>query len=297
MKKPIFEGVGTALITPFNNDSIDYATMARLIDRQISAGVGALIVGGTTGEAATLTDKERRELYSWAREYTEGKIPLILGTGSPSTKAAVEYTRYVGELGADGALVVTPYYNKGTREGIVRHYEAIAEATDIPLILYNVPTRTGVELDIELVERLCAIPTVRAIKEASGVAEKYTALSTLTDRIDLYAGSDAMIYLTLSLGGSGVISVVSNLYPEDTVKLCKLYFTGEREKALKIQHSMARLIESLFLETNPAPVKYAASRAGLSSPEMRLPMWLPTERCRAKIDKAVSEYEKLRAGL
>ena len=297
MKKPIFEGVGTALLTPFKNDSIDYATMARLIDRQILAGVGAVVVGGTTGEAATLTDKERRELYSWAREYTEGKIALILGTGSPSTKAAVEYTRYASELGADGALVVTPYYNKGTREGIVRHYEAIAEGADIPLILYNVPTRTGVELDSELVERLCEIPTVRAIKEASGVAEKYTTLSTLTDRIDLYAGSDAMIYLTLSLGGSGVISVVSNLYPEDTVKLCKLYFTGEREKALKTQHSMARLIDSLFLETNPAPVKYAAWRAGLCSPEMRLPMWLPTERCRAKIDRAVAEYEKLRVGL
>lgn len=296
MKKEIFRGVGTALITPFKNDEIDYAALGEIIERQIAAGVGAIVAAGTTGEAATLSDAERYELFKFTREATRGKIPLILGTGSPDTRRATEYTRLAREVGADGALVVTPYYNKGTKEGLYRHFRSVCEAVDIPVILYNVPSRTGVSLDIETLDRLGEIPSVVGIKEADGSGERFAAISRMRDSLPLYSGVDALIYTALSLGGVGVISVVSNIYPEDTVKICKQFFTGNHTEALKAQHGLARVIDSLFLDTNPAPVKYAIAKAGYCSPEMRLPMWLPTERCQRKIDAAIEEYEKLRSG-
>lgn len=296
MGKEIFRGVGTALVTPLRNDRLDVDSLGQLIERQIRAGVSALIIGGTTGEAATLTDGERERLYETARNLTRGRdIKLIFGTGSPDTRRAIEYTKMARELSADGVLVVTPYYNKGTREGIYRHYAAIAEAVDIPLILYNVPSRTGVNLDIGSVKRLAKIPNVVGLKEADGGAERYAELSTIKEHLPIYAGADSLIYQTLALGGAGVISVVSNLYPEATVELCKQFFANEREKALKIQHALGDVIKALFLDTNPAPIKYALSEKGLCTPEMRLPMWLPTAPCRRRIDKAVREYEEKRA--
>ena len=291
MKKEIFRGVGTAIITPFKNDGIDYPALAELIERQIEAGVGAIVAAGTTGEAATLTDRERHELYKFTRRCTAGRVPLILGTGSPDTRRAIEYTCLAREVGADGALVVTPYYNKGTKEGIYRHYLAISEAVDIPIILYNVPSRTGVSLDLDTLKRLGSLPGIVGIKEAADSAERLAALSELTGELPLYSGVDALIYTALSLGGAGVISVVSNLYPKETVDICKHFFANEREKSLKIQHGLADVINAMFLDTNPAPIKYAMARHGLCSPEMRLPMWLPTERCQRKIDAAIEEYE------
>ena len=234
MKKEIFRGVGTAIITPFKNDEIDYPALAKLIERQIEAGVGAIVAAGTTGEAATLTDMERHELYKFTRRCTAGRVPLILGTGSPDTRRAIEYTRLAREVGADGVLVVTPYYNKGTKEGIYRHYLAISEAVDIPIILYNVPSRTGVSLDLDTLKRLGSLPGIVGIKEAADSAERFAALSELTGELPLYSGVDALIYTALSLGGSGVISVVSNLYPKETVDICKYFFANEREKSLKI---------------------------------------------------------------
>ncbi len=292
MKNEIFRGVGTAIITPFKNDEIDYAALEGIIEKQISAGVGAIVAAGTTGEAATLTDTERYELYKFTREVTRGRVPLILGTGSPDTKRATEYTRLARAVGADGALVVTPYYNKGTKEGLFRHFNAICEAVDLPIILYNVPSRTGVSLDVETLKRLGELPGIVGIKEAGGSGERFAALSRLSDKLPLYSGVDALIYTALSLGGSGVISVVSNLYPEETVNICKQFFAGNQAEALKTQHGLARVIDSLFLDTNPAPIKYAMARAGYCTPEMRLPMWLPTERCQRKIDAAIEEYEK-----
>ena len=294
VKKELFRGVATAIITPFKNDEIDYECLSSLIDRQISAGVEAIVVAGTTGEAATLTDGERIELYRKAREFTRERACLILGTGSPDTRRAIEYTRAAREVGADGALVVTPYYNKGTREGLYRHFRAITEAADIPIILYNVPSRTGVNLDLDTLLRLGELPRIVGIKEASDSAERLAELSRLTDLLPLYSGADALIYTALSLGGVGVISVVSNLYPEDTVEICKQFFAGNIEKAREIQHGLAPVINSLFLDTNPAPVKYAMAKRSLCSPEMRLPMWLPTERCQRQIDRACEEYEGMR---
>lgn len=294
MKNAIFTGVGTAIITPFKNDAIDLYSLGEIIEEQISAGVGAIVAAGTTGEAATLSDGERYELYKFTRERTRGRVPLVLGTGSPDTKRAIEYTRLAREVGADGALVVTPYYNKGTREGIYRHFRAICEAVNIPIILYNVPSRTGVSLDIETLERLTELPGIAGIKEADNSAERLAALSRLAEGLPIYSGIDALIYATLSIGGVGVISVVSNLYPRETVEICKQYFAGNHKEALKIQHGLARVIDSLFLDTNPAPIKYAMARAGRCSAEMRLPMWLPTERCQRRIDAAIEEYESKR---
>ena len=296
MKKEIFRGVGTAIITPFKNDRIDYGALERLIERQIAAGVGAIVAAGTTGEAATLTEQEREELYRFTRKCTEGKLPLILGTGSPDTKRAIEYTRLAERIGADGALVVTPYYNKGTKEGLYRHYLAITEATDIPIILYNVPSRTGVSLELETLKRLGRLPSVVGIKEAADSAQRLSELSSLTKCLPLYSGADALIYTALSLGGVGVISVVSNLYPEDTVNICKQFFANNPNKSLEIQHGLAGVINAMFLDTNPAPIKYAMAQKGLCTPEMRLPMWLPTERCQRKIDDEVEKYEKRKTG-
>ncbi|MBR5449377.1 MAG: 4-hydroxy-tetrahydrodipicolinate synthase [Clostridia bacterium] len=291
MKQEIFRGVGTAIITPFKNDGIDYPTLATLIERQIAAGVGAIVAAGTTGEASTLTDTERYELYKFTRNCTARRVPLILGTGSPDTRRAVEYTRLAKEVGADGVLVVTPYYNKGTKEGIYRHYLAISEAVDIPIILYNVPSRTGVSLELDTLKRLGSLPNIVGIKEAADSADRFAALSELAEVLPLYSGVDALIYTALSLGGAGVISVVANLYPEEMVAICKHFFANEREKSLKIQHGLAGVINAMFLDTNPAPIKYAMARRGLCTPEMRLPMWLPTERCQRNIDATIEEYE------
>lgn len=293
-KTAIFTGIGTAIVTPFKDGEIDYPTLGELIERQIAAGVGAIVACGTTGEAATLADGERAELYRRVRNMTRGRVCLILGTGSPDTKRAIAYTRQAKEVGADGVLVVTPYYNKGTKEGIYRHYRAIADEGGMPMILYNVPSRTGVNLDMELVRRLARIPSVAGIKEAADSAERLAELSSLSTRLPLYTGADAMIYTTLALGGAGAISVVSNLYPEDTVEICKQFFARNYREAREIQHGLGGIIKSLFLETNPAPVKYAMARAGLCTPEMRLPMWLPTERCQRRIDRAMDEYEARR---
>lgn len=294
MKKAIFKGVGTAIITPFRGDKIDFDSLGKIIEKQISAGVGAIIAAGTTGEAATLSDDERYELYRFTRDVTRERIPLILGTGSPNTKRAIEHTEHAKEVGADGVLVVTPYYNKGTKEGVYQHFKAICEAVDIPIILYNVPSRTGVNLDIDTLLRLKELPSIVGIKEADGSGERFMALSRMARELPLYSGVDALIYTALSVGGVGVISVVSNIYPKETVEICKQFFANNKKKALEIQHGMAGVIDSLFLDTNPAPIKYAMAKAGYCTPEMRLPMWLPTERCQKRIDAAIEEYESKR---
>lgn len=290
-KMEIFRGVGTALITPFKDGSIDYPTLGKLIERQIEARVDALVIGGTTAEAATLADKERYGLFEYARDKIGGRCKLIYGTGTNDTRVAVRHTEYASRLGCDGVLVVTPYYNRGTAEGVVRHYEAIAEASGVPVLLYNVPSRTGVNLSLETLERLSENERIIGIKEASDSLDRLMSISRL-DGLALYSGNDSQIYPVLSLGGLGVISVVSNLYPEETIAICKYYFANNREMSLKIQQRLLPVISALFLETNPAPIKYAMSKRGLCLPDMRLPMWLPTKITRDKIDAVLEEYEK-----
>ena len=289
-KTEIFRGVGTALITPFKNGKIDYTTLESLIERQIRADIDALVIGGTTAEAATLSDKERYELFRESKRMIDGRCKLIYGTGTNDTKVAIKHTRYASRLGCDGVLVVTPYYNKGTVDGIVRHYEAIAEASDVPVLLYNVPSRTGVTLGIDTLKRLASNEKIVGIKEASDSLDRMVAVSSI-DGLALYSGNDSQIYTALALGGLGVISVVSNLYPSETMDICKLYFANKRENSLKLQQELLPIINSLFLETNPAPVKYAMAKKGLCLPDMRLPMWLPTKQSRDKIDAAIESYE------
>ncbi len=294
-KRIIFTGVGTALVTPFKNGRVDYASFARLLELQIQAGIDAVVVGGTTGEAATLDDAERYTLFSYARDICKGKTKLILGTGTNDTKLAVKHTEYASRLGCDGVLTVTPYYNKGTKKGVVEHYKRIADASEVPVILYNVPSRTGVNLSLDVIEELIEVDNIVAIKEAQDSHDRLAALSGYNERLGLYAGNDSATYSVLSLGGLGVISVASNVYPKEMLDICKLFFAGEREKALKEQHKLLPVINSLFIDTNPSPLKYIMGKMGLCSSEMRLPMALPSADATSKIDLAFSDYEKQRA--
>jgi 4-hydroxy-tetrahydrodipicolinate synthase len=290
-KAEIFRGVGTALITPFKDEKIDYNALSVLIERQIDAGIDALVIGGTTAEAATLSDLERYELFKRAKDIINGRCKLILGTGTNDTRVAVKHTEFASLLGCDGVLAVTPYYNKGTADGIVKHYERIAEASGVPVLLYNVPSRTGVNLSLDALRRLAENERIVGIKEASDSLDRLMAISLIKD-LALYSGNDSQIYPVLTLGGLGVISVVSNLYPKETVEICKQYFSNNRDNSLLLQQRLLPVINALFLETNPAPIKYALYKRGLCSLEMRLPMSAPSVETRRKIDEITEMYEK-----
>ena len=295
MKKvEIFRGVGTALITPFRDDKIDFTTLRELIERQIKAGIDALVIGGTTAEAATLSDSERYELFEYSKDVIDGRCRLIYGTGTNDTRVAIRHTELASRLGCDGVLVVTPYYNRGTADGVVKHYEAIAMASGVPILLYNVPSRTGVNLSIETLEKLSENKMIAGIKEASDSLDRLMAISRI-EELTLYSGNDSQIYPILALGGLGVISVVSNLYPDETIGICQQYFANNQENSLKLQQKLSPIISAMFLETNPAPIKYAMSNKGLCLPDMRLPMWQPTQATKDKIDRVIEEYEKQKA--
>ena len=293
MKKTIFEGVGTALITPFSEGEIDFPALERLIERQIEAGISALVIGGTTGEAATLSDEERYELYAFAKEKIGGRCALMLGTGTNDTRVAIKHTRFAEGLGCDGALLVTPYYNKGTERGVVCHYRAIAESTTLPLMLYNVPSRTGVNMSRATLENLSEVENIVAIKEASDSADRLVEIAAMGDKMRLYAGNDTQLFTALSLGGMGVISVVSNIAPRRMMKIYKDYKTGDIPAARAEQKSLLPLIRALFAETNPAPVKHAAARLGLCSGELRLPLYEVSSETGRLIDIELSRFGML----
>lgn len=275
-KLPPFQGIGTALITPFCDGRPDLSCFRALIRRQIDAGIAALIVSGTTGEAATLHESERAALLSAACEEAAGRVPIIAGAGAADTRQAVALARYAATHGADALLVVTPYYNKGTREGIVRHYLSIAEAVDTPIILYNVPSRTGVSLPIDSLRRLAEHENIVAIKEASGDIDRVAdILSALGDALPVYSGNDSQTLPILSLGGIGAISVIANLLPEETVSLYQSYCAGRVQEAAKTASASLPFTRLLFADTNPAPIKYAMACRGLCREEVRLPLTPP----------------------
>ena len=283
MKKSIiFSGIGCALITPFSDGAIDFPTLKELINIQIECGTDAIIIGGTTGECATLSDDERYRLFSFSRAEVGGRCKLIFGTGTNDTRAAMRHTMLASRIGCDGVLAVTPYYNKGTESGIVKHYLQIAEASTVPVLLYNVPSRTGVNLTVKTLSELALHENIVGIKEASDSLDRYIKLASLGDVLHLYAGSDSQIFTTLALGGKGVISVMANLYPRQTRDIYKRYIAGDREGSLALQGRALPLINSLFAETNPAPIKYAMSRLGLCSGELRLPL--------AEVSESTKEY-------
>lgn len=291
-KKILFKGAASALITPFRDGEIDYDALGRIIDVQIECGIDALVVGGTTGEAATLTDSERERLYFFAMEKTNHRVPLILGTGCNDTKKALEHTRLAKRVGCDGTLAVTPYYNKGTEEGVFRHYTLLAEESDIPLMLYNVPSRTGVNLGLNLLARLSEHPNIVGLKEASDSIDRLVALSAFGEALPIYAGNDSQIYPTLSLGGLGVISVVSNLLPKAVKELCKNFIDGKQKESLAIQQKLLPLISALFTETNPSPIKYAMHHMGYCMSDVRLPLDIPRESTRTLLDEKLTEALK-----
>lgn len=272
-KKPLFRGVGTALITPTNEKGVDYDALGRLIDWQIDEGVNALIIAGTTGEGSTLSDKEHKELLEFSSKRINKRVPMIAGTGSNDTAYAIQLSRHAEEAGADGLLCVTPYYNKTTQTGLVAMYTAIANSVNIPIILYNVPSRTGVNIDPKTYFELSKVENIIAIKEANADLAKITeAFNLVGDKMDIYSGNDDEILIFLALGGLGVISVLSNIMPRKTVEMCDKFFAGDIEGARKLQLELFPLIRALFSEVNPIPVKAALSKMGFCDNYFRLPL-------------------------
>ena len=272
-KKPLFRGVGTALITPTNEKGVDYDALGRLIDWQIDEGVNALIIAGTTGEGSTLNDKEHKELLEFSCKRINKRVPMIAGTGSNDTAYAIQLSKHAEEAGADGLLCVTPYYNKTTQKGLVAMYTAIANSVNIPIILYNVPSRTGVNIDPKTYFELSKVENIIAIKEANADLAKITeAFNLVGDKMDIYSGNDDEILIFLALGGLGVISVLSNIMPRKTVEMCDKFFAGDIEGARKLQLELFPLIRALFSEVNPIPVKAALSKMGFCDNYFRLPL-------------------------
>ena len=282
-RDPIFQGVATALITPLTEQGIDYDRFGRLIDWQIEQGVNALVIFGTTGEGSTLSDEEHREGLRFAVERIGGRIPAIAGTGSNDTAYAVSLTRYACDIGYDANLVVTPYYNKATQKGLVQMYNTIADASTKPVILYNVPSRTGVGIEPATYVKLAEHPNIAAIKEAnSDISKIVEAFSLVGDKLDIYSGNDDQIVPILSMGGQGVISVLSNVAPAKTVEMCDKWFAGDIQGAAQLQMELLPLVKALFSEVNPIPVKAAMAAMGWGENYLRLPL-TPMEEAHAEV--------------
>ena len=286
MKKIIFKGCGTAIATPFNEEGVNLQEFSKLVEEQIKQGVDALIVCGTTGESATMTEDERLKTIECAVKVSNGRIPIIAGTGSNNTRAVIEMNEKVKKIGVDGVLIVTPYYNKTTQAGLIKHYTEIAKNTTLPIILYNVPSRTGVNIAPETALELSKIENIVAIKEASGDLSQIAKVANLCgDKLNIYSGNDDQIIPILSIGGIGVISVLSNIKPKYTHEMCYSYFDKDIEKAAKMQIEAIPLINALFSEVNPIPVKEALNMCGYNFGEPRLPLVPMSEEKREKLRK------------
>lgn len=272
-KKTVFEGAATALVTPLNENGVDYEAFGRLIDWQIEAGIDALVVAGTTGEASTLTDEEHKEVIKFCVDRTAHRVPVIAGTGSNDTYYAIELTKYACEAGADAVLLVTPYYNKATQKGLIESFSAIADAASKPCILYNVPSRTDCNILPETAAILADHPNIVAIKEASGNISQIAQTAALCrGKLDIYSGNDDQIVPILALGGKGVISVLSDVLPKETSDMCKKFMNGDVAGAADMQLKYLPLIDALFSEVNPIPVKAAVSAMGYGENYLRLPL-------------------------
>ena len=293
-KKHLFFGSATAIVTPFSRGQIDYLALGKMIDFQLENGTDALVILGTTGEASTIYENERSELIAFARRKTDGKIPLIVGTGSNATSVAVRYSKSAESLGADGCLVVTPYYNKASAKGLTEHYREIAKSVKIPIILYNVPSRTGVKIPMEVYRSLAKISNIVGVKEASGDLGYLTELIyNHKEDFDIYTGCDELILPTLALGGQGVISVVSNIMPKEVKALCSAYKNGNTKEARALQLYLSPLIKELFAEVNPIPVKGALYKMGMCENEYRLPL-CPSARGK-EIEEILGKYNLITA--
>ena len=284
MKKTIFKGMATAMVTPMTPEGVDYEALGRFIDFQLASGINALVAVGTTGESATLTPEERKKVISFTIDRVAGRVPVIAGTGTNNTLHAIDYSVSAAQAGADALLVVTPYYNKATQNGLIAHFTAIADKVDKPIILYNLPTRTGCNLLPATVEKLAEHPNVAAIKEASGNMSQVVELfARCGDKIDVYSGEDGLTVPMLAMGGMGTISVLSNVIPKGAVEMTDAFFAGDLRKAAALQCRYLDLINLLFCEVNPIPAKAAISAMGYGKEFIRLPLTPMEEGNRTKL--------------
>ncbi len=290
MKKPIFTGSGVAIVTPFTENGVDFDKLGELIEFHIANKTDAIIICGTTGEASTMPDEEHLSAIEYTVKKTAGRIPVIAGTGSNDTPHAIKLSKRAEELGCDGLLIVTPYYNKTSKKGLYLHYKAIAESVNIPIILYNVPGRTKMSFPIDTLKELAKIDNIVAIKEASGDISYLSHVAAQVSELAIYSGNDDMVIPTLSVGGIGVISVAANIIPEDMHNMCQLYFDGKVKEAAKMQLDALDLIDKLFIEVNPIPVKNAMNMLGYNVGPLRMPLCDLEDKNAELVKKSLIDY-------
>ena len=289
-KESIFTGAATAIVTPMNAHGIDYEAFERMLNWQIAQGIDALVICGTTGEGSTLSDEEHREVLQFAINVVAGRVPMIAGTGSNDAAYAIDLTKFACDIGYDAMLLVTPYYNKTTQRGLVTFFTAIADASTKPVILYNVPSRTGVNIEPATYDKLASHPMIAAIKEAGGNISKIVETAALVgDQLDIYSGNDDQIVPILACGGKGVISVLSNVVPAETSLMCKKFFAGDVKGAMDMQKKYLPLTNALFCEVNPIPVKAAAAAMGYGENYVRLPLVTMEETARQHLLECMRE--------
>jgi 4-hydroxy-tetrahydrodipicolinate synthase len=285
-----------ALVTPFRDDAIDEPALKRLVELHVESGTSALVPCGTTGESATLSHEEHDRVIEVVVQAAQGRIPVIAGTGSNNTREAIRLTRHAKEVGADGALLISPYYNKPTQQGLYLHFKAIAEAVELPLVLYNIASRTAVNIEPETFARLAELPNIVGVKEASGNLEQMSRILELTrGKLALLSGDDALTLPVLAIGGTGVISVIANLVPRDVVAMIRAFEAGKQEEAIRWHQQLLPLTKALFLETNPIPLKTAMGLLGMIGSELRLPLCPMSEANLARLKKALEDYGLLSA--
>ena len=291
LKPTIFTGAATAVITPFKNGSIDYTSFKNIIEDQIKGNIDSIVVAGTTGEGATLDHKEHMECMKFVVDTVAGRVPVIAGTGSNDTAYGIELSKYACEIGADALLLVTPYYNKATPKGLINSFLATAEATDKPIILYNVPSRTGCNIPLSVYKELAKHERIVAVKEASGnISAIAELIAECGDSLDIYSGNDDQIVPIMSLGGKGVISVLSNVLPQQTHDMTKLCLDGDFKAAAELQLKYLDLINALFCEVNPIPVKTAMAEMGMCDVELRLPLCEMEDATKARLVASLKKH-------
>ena len=289
MKKTLFTGMATAMVTPMTPTGVDYDTLAEFIEFQIEEGINALVACGTTGESATLSQEERKEVIRFTIDRVAGRVPVIAGVGTNNTEHVLDFTKSACDNGADGLLVVTPYYNKATQGGLIKHFSMIADAAEKPVIMYNVPSRTGCNLAPDTVAKLAEHPNIAGLKEASGnMSQVVDIIAKCGDKLDIYSGEDALTVAMMSMGGKGCISVLSNVMPRQSVEMTDAAFAGDFKKAAELQCRMLPLIDALFSEVNPIPAKAAVAAMGFGEEYIRMPLTLMEDATRKNL------YEQMR---
>lgn len=296
MKQPVFTGAAVAIITPMHADgTVNFEELGRIIDDQIAHGTDAIVICGTTGESAALNHEEHVECIRFAVKHTAKRVPVIAGTGSNDTAFAIEISKEAEEAGADALLLVTPYYNKTSQAGLIAHYTAIANAVTLPCIIYNVPSRTGVNLQPATLAELAKLPNVNAVKEASGNISQVADVAALCgEELNIYSGNDDQIVPILSLGGKGVISVLSNVAPQQAHDICAAWFSGDTAKSLELQLKALPLCHALFVDVNPIPVKWAMNRLGWNAGPLRLPLVEPSAAVQQSLENEMKAYGVLK---